>query len=349
MKSKIYILIILIISVLVSHSCKNDGEILHKNITGSAYELIVVISDDSWNGVPGKVIQESMGQFQVGLPQDEPIFSLVNVPKDGFKSIFKSTRNILITTISSTIAEPQVIFKDDVWAYPQATVELKAKNAEEWAKVYKENENKITSYFLAAEKERMTMNYNKFYEKGVYNVLDRDFGVTMKVPPGFEIASQKKDFIWYRYDTPNIEQGIVLYSIPYASDSTFTINYLVNVNDRILKTNVPGPTEGSYPTVEKRFDQDFNVFKHNGNYASEMRGLWSTVNDFMGGPYVLLAELDHANQRVIIAYGYVYAPGKDKRNLINQVEAMIYSLKLNNQEDNNKLNSQTNMEIDIEG
>lgn len=349
MKSKIYVVVLLIISGMFIQSCKNDGETLHKNITGSAYELVVVISNESWEGAPGKLLNESLGQFQVGLPQDEPIFNLVNVPKNGFKSIFRSTRNILISTISSTISEPEIIFKDDVWAYPQATVELKAKNADEWTKLYKENEYKIISYFRSAEKERMTMNYNKYYEKSVYNVLDRDFGVTMKVPPGFKIASQKEDFIWYKYDTPEITQSILLYTFPYVSDSAFTVDYLVMVRDSILKANVPGPTKGSYPTTYKGLNQEQNIFRHNGNYASEMRGLWSTVNDFMGGPYVSLAVLDQENQRIIVAFGFVYAPSKEKRNLINQVEAMIYSLKLNNQEENNKLNSQMDVQLDVEG
>ncbi len=64
-----------------------------------------------------------------------------------------------------------------------------------------------------------------------------------------------------------------------------------------------------------------------------MRGLWRVMNDFMGGPYVSLAELDVKNQRVVVAFGYVYAPSKNKRNLINQVEAMIYSFKFNDQKE----------------
>jgi hypothetical protein len=74
-----------------------------------------------------------------------------------------------------------------------------------------------------------------------------------------------------------------------------------------------------------------------------MRGLWRLVNDFMGGPYISLAELDASNQRVVVAFGYVYAPGKSKRNFLKQVEAMIYSLKLNDQDKNNKINSQIKM------
>ena len=331
MKSKIYIITILIISGLITQSCNNNGGGLHKNITGKAYELIVVISDASWKGEPGKLIQESLGQPQVGLPQEEPIFNLVNIPPSAFKSIFRSTRNILLVTLSSTITAPQIIYKDDIWAYPQATVQINVKNTDEFTKLFNENKTKIISYFLDAEQERMTMNYNQYYEKSVYNVLSKDFGVTMKVPPGFRIVSQKKDFIWYRYDTPDIQQGIVLYTFPYTSDSTFTVNYLLNKRDDILKANIPGPTEGSYMTTEKRFDQSYRIFKHNDNYASQMRGLWRVMNDFMGGPYVSLAELDTKKQRVVVAYGYVYAPSKNKRNFINQVQAMIYSLKFNDQ------------------
>jgi hypothetical protein len=48
------------------------------------------------------------------------------------------------------------------------------------------------SYFLKAERDRLTMNYNKYYERSVYNVLNEQFGLTMKVAPGFQIAEQKR-------------------------------------------------------------------------------------------------------------------------------------------------------------
>jgi hypothetical protein len=222
-------------------------------------------------------------------------------------------------------------------------LKVRAKNAQEFEEIFTKNQDKIMSYFLAAEKERLTINYKKYYEKGVFNVLTKDFGVSMNVPPGFVIADQKKDFIWYKYETPEISQGVILYTFPYVSDSTFTVNYLVSMRDSVLKANVPGSIKGSYMTTEKRFEQVFNVFEHNKNYASEMRGLWTVENDFMGGPYISLAELDASNQRVIVALGYVYAPSKDKRNLLRQVEAMVYTLKLNDQAKNDKINSQVKM------
>jgi len=342
------ILLTFLIGIMVV-SCDQGSTVMHKNVTGRAGEMIVVISKDNWEGTPGQTIRDILAQPQMGLPQEEPLFNLVNVPHEGFKDIFRSTRNIIQTRISSTVEKSGVTMKDDVWAYPQATVQINAKNQEEFVSLFDQNKDKILSYFLAAERERNIMNYNKVFEKAVYNTLDQDFGITMKVPPGFRIVKKEKDFIWIQYDTPDIIQGIVIYSNPYVSDSAFTESYQLPIRDSILKKYVEGPTDGSYMGTEHRIEQIFNIKKHNGNYASEMRGMWRLHNDFMGGPYVSLSVLDLADQRVINAYGFVYAPSKDKRNLLRQVEAMIYSLKLNNQADNDKLNKQTDLDIKVEG
>jgi hypothetical protein len=96
-------------------------------------------------------------------------------------------------------------------------------------------------------------------------------------------------------------------------------------------------------TTEKRIPALFGVTEHNKNYAAETRGLWILENDFMGGPYIALDELDAVNQRIVSVFGYVYAPSKDKRNYLQQVEAMVYSLKMNKQAENDKINSQVKM------
>ena len=141
-----------IITLALFQSCSNES-VLHQNISGKANELIVVISDDSWNGVPGELLRSTLAQTHVGLPQDEPVFNLINVPHVGFKKIFRTTRNIIQTSISSNIDTAGVTMKDDVWAYPQATVQIKAKNAQQFAEIFNENSSKILSYFLAAEKK----------------------------------------------------------------------------------------------------------------------------------------------------------------------------------------------------
>ena len=53
--------------------------------------------------------------------------------------------------------------------------------------------------------------------------------------------------------------------------------------------------------------------------------------DFMGGPYVSHTRLDEKNQRIITAEIFVYSPDKMKRNLVRQMEASLYTLKLPNE------------------
>jgi hypothetical protein len=48
----------------------------------------------------------------------------------------------------------------------------------------------------------------------------------------------------------------------------------------------------------------------------------------MGGPFVSFAHIDQEKSRVVVTDGYVYAPEKpEKRNLIWQIESILYSFR----------------------
>lgn len=328
---------------LATYSCKNSGEPIKVNVTGRAGEMIVVMSKESWDTIPGNTVRKVLGQPQLSLPQEEPLFDLVNVPHEGFKNIFKTTRNIIMARISPTVGEPCVIYKNDIWAAPQSTVEINAKDASQFEKLILKDSAKIISYFLTAEKNRLVGSYKKLYERAVFNVMKEKFKISLYSQPGFVLAEQKEDFVWARYETPEISMGLFVYTFKYDNDSAFTPAYLIQKRDEFLKKYVPGPTTGSYMATENAVEPVFNILKHNGNYAAEIRSLWRVENDFMGGPFVMLAELDAANQRIAVADGYVYAPGKNKRNYLRQVEAMIYTMKFDDQEKNDKINREINM------
>lgn len=333
-----------LIFILIWSGCSDTGQqIMHKNITGKAGEMVIVISRKSWDDIPGKLLRQTLAQPQYSLPQDEPLFDLISVPHEAFKEIFQTTRNIIQTRISPIIENPGVSFTENIWAYPQATVQINARNNEEFEKLFNEHSDRIIGYFLKAERDRMVSNYNNYHDKAVRNILSEKYDIHLNVPPGFQITQENDNFVWIRYETPEIAQAIMLYWFPYTSDSTFTLDYLLHKRDSILRANVPGPTEGSYMCTERRVDPLFQIIRHNKNYAADIRGLWRVQNDFMGGPFVMLAELDAVRQRVVVADGYVYAPSKEKRNFTRQVEAMIYSLAFNDQEKNDRLNSQAQM------
>lgn len=342
MKTVFQLFTAVVLSVALFSSCNDPGGVQQK-ITGKPGELVIVMSKEAWDNAPGDLMRKTLAQQHICLLADEPVFDLFEVPHDAFKSILKSTRNIIQVSISSNNDKEGVEFKDNIWAYPQATVQILAKSNENFEKLFNENKNKIMSYFLLAERKRLMDTYKRLHEKSIYNTLSEKFDVTLKLPPGFIQASSKDKLMWFRYDTPDITQGIVVFEYPYTSDSAFTARYQTMMIDSILKYNVQGSLKNSYMQIEKRVDQVINSLKHNKNYACEMRGLWMTENDFMGGPYIALSELDLLHKRVITVYGFLYAPNKDKRNLLRQVEAMMYSLSFNKQEDMDKLNKQMSL------
>ena len=64
-------------------------------------------------------------------------------------------------------------------------------------------------------------------------------------------------------------------------------------------------------------------------WAAEIRGLWKILDgEAMGGPYVSLTRLDEIHQQVITAETFIYASGQKKRNALRQSEAILYTLRL---------------------
>ena len=335
---KITFQVLLFAFALIIFSCSKSTKMVHRNVTGKAGELLVVMARDAWNDSTGSLIRQTLGQPCVSLPQDEPMFDLINIPPDAFKDLFKTTRNILMARLTDTGDKSGIEFTDDLYAYPQACVVIQSKSRAEFDSIYRTNSHKILSYFLNAENKRLNMNYEKFYDRAVFNVLKKELNLTINTPPGFSVAKSGPGYVWIRYITPEVDEHILVFTYPYKSDSTFTARYLTDMRDSILHQVIPGPSSGSFMTTEKSVDPVFTLFEHNTNYAAEMRGLWKVENDFMGGPYIALTELDPFRQRVVEVFGFVYSPGKNKRNYIRQLEAMIYSLKLDDQEKNNQIN-----------
>ena len=104
---------------------------------------------------------------------------------------------------------------------------------------------------------------------------------------------------------------------------------IIRVRDSIVEKYIPGPIDGSYMTTDKEFLKP--VFKtlpdFPAGYAVETRGLWNVVGDFMAGPFVSYSIVNPESDKIITAEGWVYYPNKDKRDLLRQLESILYSLK----------------------
>ncbi len=320
-------IILFIILISGFASCSDNNKInLKKNVTGKAGELVVVIPKELWEDTVGGIIRKHLTQEQVSLPQAEPIFNVVNVPPEAFVNIFQTNRSIIQVIISPSVDSSKVTFLQDQWAAPQNIVNIYAKDKTNFVELFNKNANKIIAFMLKGEKDRLIGSYANFNETQISKDVKQQFGVDIKLPPGFKKATSKDNFYWARYDTPTITQSVMIYSFPYESDSTFTSGYLIAKRDTLMKKYVEGPSDGSYMITETVIPPVINITKLNNNYTAELRGLWRMQGDYMGGPFISIATLSPDKTRIVVADAWVFAPKNDKRNYVRQLEAMIYSL-----------------------
>ena len=212
MKTLKYIALILAaLTVVCSCNRKKVQHALLPNISGKAGEVIVVIDKANWEGNVGTALRDSLACETPYLPQREPLFTLVNVPQSGFTSMFQIHRNIIMVNISSSVTEPGVVYRKDVWARPQTVININAADADAAVKLIQENSPKIVTTLEQAERDRIIANSKKYEERKLAPVVTEMVGGSPHFPSGYKLKKKTDDFIWMAYEIQYVTQGILIY------------------------------------------------------------------------------------------------------------------------------------------
>lgn len=65
----------------------------------------------------------------------------------------------------------------------------------------------------------------------------------------------------------------------------------------------------------------------NNYFALEGRGIWEMENDYMGGPFVSYLIHNPNTNELLLLYGFLYAPGEDKREYMQQLEHVMHTIR----------------------
>ncbi len=330
MKRKTFLAILIIFAgSFLFQSCNTKKSGLPHS-TGKTLEILVVTNNKAqWNGAVGESIKTFFGQEQLGLPQSEPQFSLFNLPEESFIRMYQPNRDILIINISDKVIKAQIENKKDLWASPQRVIKISAPDNDAFFKIFEENKVGIMELFNQVERERMIRAFQSAENIKVKNALLEKFNFSLVVPSAYKIAVQDSNFMWIRKESLKDSQGLIIYSYPYTHTNSFDKNIIINVRNQMTRRYIPGPSDGSYMKVADEYiiptTKEINF---NEIFAIETRGLWETEGDYMGGPFLSYTLVDETNNRVITLDSYVYAPSQEKRDLLKQLEAILYSFKM---------------------
>jgi len=331
MDKKIVSAVLILVMMVVMSSCTTttSKHVKVRSIGKTSEILVVVENEQQWENSIGKTIRKYFGKDQDGLPQPEPLFDIAHVTKSSFSDLLKKHRNIFIVEIDKNSVEPKVEMVENHWAQPQVVVRITAPNKNLFIQTFKKNADLFLEKYDQTERERIKAVLKPASENKAAAAIRKNFSISMVIPEDFHLVTSQPDFVWVRKETTEYSQGFFIFKEAYKDTAQFSSASIKARINRILKQYVPGPTEGSYMTLDEKYyvPSPKVITDFPANYAVELRGLWDVENDFMGGPYICYTFTDPAHEQIITLFGYVYHPSKEKRNLLRQVEALLYSVK----------------------
>ena len=304
----------------------DTNKVLPSN-TGSVSELVLVISDELWSGKAGEIISDVLQENIKAIPQQEALFDIYNIEARDFSSIYKTHKNILWISSSEKEAFERI---DQMWSKDQLYIRLSNSTEETLINNLKEHIYTIRSWFVDKDQQRRLQKLKTSADKEMQKQLQRSYELSITIPKGYQIASSEDNFIWLRKDGPkvNVVSNIWIHSEAYHSPEQFNKKNLIALRDSIGKTHVEGSRPQSFMATEMLYDPDYKLIKKEP-YTIETKGLWTMINDFLGGSYTAYAILDEEKQRIIYAEGFIYCPGERKRAHIFELEAILSGLELN--------------------
>lgn len=313
-------------SLVLFTSCNDSkGQRVIPSSNGNINNLLVVVDNLLWDDNVGENIRDVLTAPVVALSQDEPLFSLNQMPPQVFDGF--ATKSRIILKIEKG-GEAGTEIKNDVYARPQTVVVVSGKTDQDIKDQLEQNSDEIIAAF---KKEELKENQRRIQiSLRSDEPLEETLGVKLNFQTAYRIAKQEDDFFWIRKDIPTGTMDIMIYEVPLNTikKGDSTIIDIIRMRDSIGEVHIPGPVEGSYMITEAVYTPYLNETTIDGKPTFETKGIWDVKNAFMSGPFINYAIEDKANNRYVVIEGYVFAPSVDKRNNIFELEAIIKSIRI---------------------
>jgi hypothetical protein len=156
-------------------------------------------------------------------------------------------------------------------------------------------------------------------------------GAYLDVPGGYDrVPLDADDVVWLRKEVQGASLNIMVTKVPYRDQQQLSKEGLKEIRNRIGREYISSTTDDTYMRIN---DEDLPLFTEatelNGAFAIEGRGIWEIENDYLAGPFVSYLLNDTSSNELILVDGFVYAPGRKKRDLMSEVVQVIRTAEVN--------------------
>ncbi len=300
--------ILLALSIVLLFSSCDERRGLLPPSGGKLYEVLLV-------GDSADIVRTALQADMPGLPQSEPQFDVSSVDSAAFGATLRTTREIVVVRTSPRLyGTVRIRYDRNVWAEPQTVVSVTAPSM----RVVADSIGRIAPTLLrllnTAEMRKSLAMLRDHRNVKAERIVDSMFHVGMWIPLDMVSSRKDRDFVWFSNGSPSVMSNIVVYKAPHDGDP-------VAQRDSALARNIKGETDQMHmATVTETVAMNAT--------GTVFRGLWEMTGDNMGGPFICrrvrMPKADPNSD--IVVEGFVFAPGKGKRNAMRQMEAVLQSI-----------------------
>lgn len=325
MKNFLFLAVLFSVLLIGCNDSDSQEDRVLADSSGNINNVSIILENEKWEGSIGEALRKTLAAPVDGLPQEEPLFSLNQMPPQAFSGFVRNNR--LFVKVDTGKEANFRIFKNP-FASPQRGILISGQNNEEIVNLIHEKAPEIIEAFKNTEireKQRRIKKSLKDDQK-----LKDQLGVSLKFPSAYRYAIEQDDFFWIRKDIPNGMMEIIIYEVPMSviENDTNIIGNIIKMRDSIGKEYIPGPIEGSHMITEEAYAPYLFESQIDGKFAYETKGTWEVKNAFMAGPFINYAVRDEANDRYVILEGFAFSPATPKRDNMFELEAILQSAKI---------------------
>lgn len=314
---------LILLSSLFLFSCQKEESAVLENTSSTINTVSVIIDDQMWNGEIGDSVRNKFASPVIGLPQEEPLFTINQYPVKLMEGFMTDSRNIILIKKAD---KNHFQIKKDIFAKPQNVFCISGKSTKDILDLIQGKSPEIIQIIKAAEiKESQTLNSPSLID--TKKLKDR-FQIDIKVPSTYSYVLQDANFIWLKKEIVSGNTSLLIYQVPLRSiaQSDNLVANIIKKRDSIGKLYIHGKEEHTEMITEEAYAPYFFKVNIDGKVAYEMKGTWVLKNDFMSGPFINYTIIDKENDRALILEGFCYSPSKEKRDLMHELEAIIKSV-----------------------
>jgi Domain of unknown function (DUF4837) len=305
-------------SLMISCTLKKDK--LTDDSSAAINTISVIIDDQLWNGEIGDSIRNKFASPVLGLPQEEPLFTINQYPVKFFEGFLTDARNILI--IKKGVENKFEIKKRAFHISGRTTFDI--------LEILEKNASSIIQKIRGAE----IAHNQKIFKDSLLDTkkIQKKFNIDVIIPSKYEYVMRRRNFIWLKSEITSGNTSLIIYQIPLKSiHSNNAVNDIINTRDSIGKRYIHGSDRGTQMVTEEAYSPYFLKTTLAGRKTYETRGTWQMKNDFMSGPFINYTIFDKENRRILVLEGFCYLPSKEKRDLMFELESMIKSIQFKKQ------------------